>query len=91
MFDADSDRHPVTQAIVTLDAVPQLQRGRKGAHGVVAVRTAQPEDGHHCIANELLDRAAVSRDNVLGDRVIARKQGAQILRIQRLAKRGRAA
>ena len=54
------------------------------------MRAPQAEDGHHRVADELLDRAAVRRYDFLGDRVVARQQRAQVLRIQALAQRGRA-
>ncbi len=45
-----------------LDRVEDLQRGADGALGVVLVRRRDAERGHHGVARELLDGAAVGLD-----------------------------
>ena len=62
----DSDPHLEDDAVLTLELefssrepVPHLVRGPDGAQGVVLVDDRHAEDGHHRIADELLDRAAV--------------------------------
>ena len=47
-----------------LDAVERRERGADGALGVVLVRERDAEGGHHGVAGELLDRAAVRDDAV---------------------------
>ena len=58
--------------------------------GVVAVGHGQAEDGHHGVADELLERAAVGCDDFAGDRVEPGQQRAQVLGVERLAHRRRA-
>ena len=50
----------------------------------------QPEDGHHGVADELLDRAAMARHAVASDRVVASEQAAHLFGVELLAERGRA-
>ena len=50
----------------------------------------QAEDGHHGIADELLDGAAVLLHAFAGDAVVAGEQAAHLLRVELLAERGRA-
>ena len=48
-----------------------------------------PEDRHHGVADELLDRAAVPLDDRLHPLEVVREQRPQPLRVKRLAERGR--
>ena len=43
-------------------SLAQLERGANGAQGVVLVHGRYAEDGHHLVADERLDRAAVALD-----------------------------
>ena len=49
--------------------------------GVVLVRDRRAEDGHHRVADELLDRAAVPLELVAHARVVGLEAGADVLRI----------
>ena len=49
-----------------LDGVDQLEGGADAALGVVLVGDRRAPDGHHGVADELLDRAAVALDDVAG-------------------------
>src|SRR5204863_156045 len=44
--------------------LPQLGRGTHGAQRVVFVQDRDAEDGHHGVADELLDAASVALDDV---------------------------
>ena len=46
------------------DGVDELERGPDGALGIVLVCGRGAPDGHHRVADELLDRAAVAADHV---------------------------
>ena len=89
-FAAEADGHALAETRIRLDSIAQLNGGRERAHGVVAVRGPRAEDSHHGISDELLDGAAVGIDDFLGNRVVARQQGTQILRVKRFAQCGRA-
>ena len=54
------------------DRVDELERGAHGALGVVLVGDRRAPDGHHRVADELLDRAAVALDDVAGEVEVAR-------------------
>jgi hypothetical protein len=70
--------------------LPHLERRTAGAEGVVLVRRRNPEDGHHGVADELLDAAPVTLDDLLHSIEVASQQCAEGLRIGRLTHRGRA-
>ena len=70
--------------------VAHLVRGSQRAQRVVLVQHRHAEDGHHRVADELLDRAAVALDDRLHPVEVAREQRAQRLGIRRLAERRRA-
>jgi hypothetical protein len=79
--DAQPDGQPVPKRRIRAQAVAQRQSGRDGPGRVVLVRLRHPEDGHHGIADELLDRAATRRHHVARHREEAREQRAHLLRI----------
>ena len=64
--------------------------GAHGAQRVVLADGRHAEDGHHGVADELLDRAAVPLDRGARDVEVARHQRAQRLGVEPLAERGRA-
>ena len=59
------------------DAVDQVERGADRAFGVVVVRDRRAPDGHHGVADELLDRPAVAADDLLALLEIARQEVAR--------------
>ena len=58
--------------------------------GVVLVGDWRAEDGHHRVADELLDRAAVALELAAHPSVVRRQGRADILRVEELRLRGRA-
>ena len=70
-----------------LDRVDQLERGTNGALGVVLVRDRRAPDGHHRVADELLDRAAVALDHLAREVEVARQRVADVLRVTLLGER----
>ncbi len=70
--------------------VAHLDRGPAGAQRVVLVHDRDAEDGHHCVADELLDGAAVALDDLPHPLEIAGEERAQRLGIGRLPELGRA-
>ena len=85
---AGVDADPAVDAELR-ERVPHLHRGPARAQRVVLVRRRHPEHGHHRVADELLDRAAVPLDDRLHPLEVARQQSAQRLRIRPLAQRRR--
>ena len=79
--DADPSLEPVLR-----DRGAHLRGGPNRAQGVVLVRDRDPEHGHHRVADELLDRAAVALDDRAEILEVAAHAGAQRLRIGRLAR-----
>ena len=71
------------------EGVPHLYCRPAGAKCIVFVQDGHAEHSHYCVADELLDRAAVALDDALHPLEVARKQGSQRFRIRRLAQRGR--
>jgi hypothetical protein len=94
LFGAGHDL-PGVHADTRLDAELWERRAhlRRRAHGpqrVVLVRDRHAEDGHHGVADELLDAAAVTLDDVLHALEVAREQPSECLRVGRLTQRRRA-
>ena len=73
-----------------MDRVAQLDRGAHRAERVVLGGDRDAEHGHHRVAHELLDRAAVALEDHARGLVVAPHEGAQRLRIGAVADRGRA-
>ena len=71
------------------DRRAHLERGANGAQRVVLVRDGDPEDGHHRVADELLDGAAVTLEDRAKILEVAPHPCAQRLGIRRLAERRR--
>ncbi len=63
------------------DGVDQVECGAHGALGVVLVRSRRSPDGHHGIADELLDRAAIAFDDLARQVEVARQRVAHVLRV----------
>ena len=70
--------------------VAHLDRRPHRAQRVVLVHDRHAEHGHHRVADELLDRAAVALDDRLHPLEVAGEQRPQRLRVGRLAERRRA-
>ena len=66
------------------DGVDELERGTNGTFGVVLVRDGGTPHRHDRVADELLDRAAVSADHVLGELEVARQKVACVLGVATL-------
>ena len=66
------------------DRVADRERRAHRALGVVLVRDRRAEDGHHRVADELLDRAAVPLDLGAQLRVVRRERRADVLRVEPL-------
>ena len=62
------------------DRVDQLEGGPDRAFGVVLVGDGRAPDGHHRIADELLDHAAVAGHDLAGGREVAIEEVADLLR-----------
>ena len=71
------------------DRIAHLRRRAHGAQRIVLVRDRDPEDGHHRVADELLDGSPMSLENRAEILEIPAHTGAQGFRIRRLAERGR--
>ena len=56
--------------------------------GVVLLRDGSAPDGHHRVADELLDGAAVQAHEALAGLEVARQQLARVLRVALLRERG---
>jgi hypothetical protein len=69
----------------------QLPRGAHRAQRVVLMHGRHAEDGHHRVADELLDGAAVPLDDRLGGLEVARHHAPEALRVDPLAERRRPA
>ena len=61
------------------DGVDEVERGADGALGVVLVGDRRAPDGHHGVADELLDRAAVALDDLARQVEVARQELAHVL------------
>src|SRR5205823_4557932 len=68
----------------------KLGRGAHRAQRIVLVHRGNAEDGHHGVADELLDRAAVALDDFFRDLEVAGHHPPQALGIDLLPERGRA-
>jgi hypothetical protein len=69
------------------DGLDQLEARPHGALGVVLVRGRGPPDGHHGVADELLDRAPVAPDDVGCDLEVASQELADGFRVAVLRER----
>ena len=75
---------------VDLDRVAELQRRSHGTERIVLVHLRHTEDRHHGVADELLDRAAVTLDRGSRRLEVPRHRGARRFRVEPLRARGRA-
>ena len=69
------------------DRVEQLEGGPNCALGVVLVGDRRAPDGHHRVADELLDRAAVAADHAGGELEVPRERLTDLLRVTLLGER----
>jgi hypothetical protein len=72
------------------DGRDQIEGRAHGALGVVLLRHGRSPDRHHRVADELLHRAAVERDQALAAVEVAREELAHLLGVARLGERGKA-
>jgi hypothetical protein len=72
------------------ERVADSERGADGALGVVLMRRRRPEQRHHRVADELLDRAAVALELLAQPRVVGGKHRAHVLRVEPLSAAGEA-
>ena len=92
----DPDPQVEPEAVFALDGLAQSRHGRAsvgggtdGAQGIVLVRDGYAEDGHDRVADELLDRAAVTLDRSPGCGEVAVEHAPQRLGVERLRELGR--
>jgi hypothetical protein len=71
------------------EGIAHLDGRPHGAQPVVLVDDRDAEHGHHCIADELLDRATVALDDRLHLLEVAREQRPQRFGVELLAQLGR--
>jgi hypothetical protein len=88
-IDANPKRHSPEHWIV-LHRLPEDKRCGHCSFRVVAAGTREPEDCHHSIPDKLLERAAVIRDNLSGEVVVAPHEGTNIFGVEILAQLRRA-
>ena len=69
------------------DRVDQLEPGPDGPLRVVLLRGRGAPDGHHRVADELLDRPAVAPDDVAGELEVAGQRVADVLGVALLGER----
>ena len=79
--DADTHRQlrRTDLAAERADHLDELESGPHRPLGVVLARDGCAPDGHHCVADELLDGAAVAVDHAAGGLEVAREQLAYLL------------
>ena len=71
--------------VMPSSASSEAQGGAHGALGVVLVGGGNAEDGHHGVADELLDGAAVASIDLAGAGVVLAEQGVDVLGVGGLA------
>ena len=72
-----------------MERFPQLRHGSHRPQRVVLVDDGNPEDSHHRVADELLDRSPVVLENAADLDEVAREHPPVALRVERLAERRR--
>ena len=91
--DPELERHAVVThelLVEVAESSAQVVRGTHSAQSVVLVQAGHAEDGHHRVADELLDRAAVALDYVASRLEVAGHHAPQALWIELFAEFGRA-
>ena len=93
---SETSASPVVMPIRT-SSLPVLSRpvadGKRGANGplrIVLVRQRRPEERHHGVADELLDRSAVAFELGTQPLVVRAEDRLDVLRVERLGARGEA-
>ncbi|HEY8627164.1 MAG TPA: hypothetical protein VIL56_02545 [Gaiellaceae bacterium] len=85
-------REVTLQLLVELsDRLPHLARGAHSSERVVLVQYRHSEDGHHRVADELLDRASVPLDHAAHRLEVAGHHPTETFRVEPFAERRRAA
>ena len=85
---AGVDADPHLELVALARPVADRERGADSALGVVLVRGRRAEDGHHRIADELLDGAAVALELAADAGVVAAELGLDVLGVHPLGARG---
>ena len=62
-------------------AIDQVERGTNGALGVVFLRGRRAPHGHHRVADEFLDRAAITLDDLPCHVEVARQRVAHVFSV----------
>ena len=70
------------------DRVDEVERGTDRALGVVLAGDRRAPDGHHGVADELLDRPAVAADDLARELEVARQELARLLGVAALGRAG---
>jgi hypothetical protein len=88
----DADPHLESDAVLSLELgvelaepIPHLVGGADGTQRIVLVGDRDAEHGHHRVADELLDRAAVMLEHGAHLREVPAHDGAQGFRVEPLA------
>src|SRR5262249_44889786 len=76
------DADPDLKLPALRDPIANRERRSNSPLGIVLVRDGRPEEGHDCVADELLDRAAEALEFGAQPSVVGRKQGAHVLWIE---------
>jgi hypothetical protein len=90
--DADADPHSQLALEVLVEAGERDAQLRRGAHGsqrIVLVQFWEPEDGHHRVADELLQRPSVALEHRADGGEVARHDLTERFRVEALAERRR--
>jgi hypothetical protein len=91
---AGQDGGPALEGVVagvaaeTSDGFDEVQPGAHGAFRIVLADDGRAPDGHHRVADELLDRAAVAADDVARDVEVAGEELAHLFRVGAVAAGG---
>ena len=84
---AGVDGDPHLEVVLLPRPVADRERRADGALGIVLVRDRRAEEGHHRVADELLDRAAVPLELAAEPLAVRREQRAHVLRVELLGPR----
>lgn len=86
--DPETDRQSLTEDVVLPRPIAELDGRRQRPFGVIAVSLRHSEHREDRITDELLERAAMAADHVIGQGEQPAEQSPHILRIEALPERG---